>query len=63
MNFIHWFHNIYCLYFHLKHDGMDYSVDNFKSSRIIRVTNMIVKMIRTILVFQKKCLSKCRDML
>ena len=42
MTFIPQFHNIYCLYFHLKHEGMNYIVDNFKSSKIIGVTNMIV---------------------
>ena len=40
--FIPRFHNIYCLSFHLKHEGMNYIIDNFKSSRIIVVTNMIV---------------------
>ena len=63
MIFIPRFHNIYCLYFHLKHEGMNYIDDNFKISRIIGVTNMIVKMISNVLVFPKKCLSKCRDKL
>ena len=63
MIFILQFHNIYCLSFHLKHEGMNYIVDNFKSSRIIGVTNLMVEKISNILVCPKKCLSKCRDML
>ena len=42
---------------------MNYIIENFKSSRIIGFTNMIVKWIRIVLVCQKKCLSKCRDRL
>ena len=57
------FHSIYCLSFCLKHEGMNYIVDNFKSSRIIWVTNMIVEKISNILVCTKKCLSKCKDKL
>ena len=60
MSFICQLHNIYCLYFDLKHEYMNYIVDNFKISRIIRVTNMIVEKISHILVCPKKCLSKCR---
>ena len=61
MIFIPRFHNIYCLSFHLKYEGMDYIVDNFKSSMITGVTNMIMEKIRNILVCPKKCLSKCKD--
>ena len=43
MIFIPQLHNIYCLSFHLKHEGMNYIANNFKISRIIGVTNMIVK--------------------
>ena len=42
---------------------MNYIADNFKISRIIWVTNMIVKRIRNVLVCPKKCLSKCRNRL
>ena len=56
-------HSIYCLYFHLRHEGMNYVVDNFKISRIIRVTNMIVEKISDIPVCTKKSLSKWRDKL
>ena len=63
MTFIPQSHNIYYLSFHLRHEGMDYIVDNFKSSRIIGVTNMIVEKIRNIRVCTKKSLSKCRDTL
>ena len=63
MNLIPHFHNIYCLSFHLKHEGMNYIVDNFKISRIIGVTNMIVKRISNVLVHSNKFLSKWRDML
>ena len=61
MIFIPQIHNIYCLSFHLKHKGMNYIADYFKISRIIGVTNMIVKRISNVLVCPKKCLSKCRD--
>ena len=54
---------MYCLSIHLKHEGMDYIVDNFESSEIVGVTNMIVEKISNILVCPKKCLSKCRDRL
>ena len=57
------FHNIYCLSFHLNREGMNYIVDNFKSSRIIGGTNMMVEKISKILVCPKKCLSKCKDRL
>ena len=57
------FHNIYCLSSHLKHEGMNYIADNFKISRIIGVTNIIVKRISNVLVCPKKCLSKCKDRL
>ena len=40
-----------------KISGMNYIVDNLKISRII------VKRISNVLVFPKKCLSKCRDRL
>ena len=63
MIFIPRSHNIYCLSFHLKHEGMDYTVDNFKSSRMIGVTNMVVEKISNIHVCIKKILSKCRDMI
>ena len=42
---------------------MNYVVDNFKSSRIIGVTNMIVENIRDIPICTKKRLSKCVDIL
>ena len=42
---------------------MDYIVDNFKSLKIIGVTNMIVENISNILVCRKKRLSKCKDRL
>ena len=45
MIFIPLFHNIYYLSFNLKHEGMKYIAGNFKISRIIGVTNMIVKKI------------------
>ena len=54
---------IFIVYFHVKHEGMDYIVDNFKSSNIIGVTHMIVERISDILVCTKKSLSKCRDRL
>ena len=63
MVFIPKYHNIYCLYFHLKHEGMDYIIENFKSSKIIGVTNMIAKKISNIPVCTKKSLSKWRDKL
>ena len=63
MIFILQFHDIYCLYFHLKHESIDYIVDNFKSSRIIEVTNMIFEKISNIPVCTKKSLSKWRDKL
>ena len=63
MIFILQFHDIYCLLFHVKHEGMDYIVDNFKISKIIGVTNMIVEKINDIPVCTKKSLSKCRDRL
>ena len=63
MIFIPHSHNIYCLSFHLKYEGMNYFVDNFKSSRIIGVTNMVVEKISNIPIFTKKILSKCRDKL
>ena len=63
MIFIPMLHIIYCLSFHLKHEGMNYIADHFKISRIIGVTNMIMKKISNALVHLKKCLSKCRDML
>ena len=63
MTFIPQSHNIYYLSFHLKHEGMYYIVDNFKSSRSIGVTKMIVEKISNILVCPKKCLSKCKDRL
>ena len=63
MIFIPQFHNIYCLSFRLKNEGMNYIVDNFKSSRIIGVTNLMVEKISNILVCPKKCLSRCRDRL
>ena len=56
--FIPQFHNIYCLSFHLKHEGMDYIVGNFKSLNIIGVTYMIAKKISNIHVCTKKNLSK-----
>ena len=58
MTFIPQFHNIYCLSSHLKHESMDYIVENFKSSNIIWVTNMIGENISHILVCTKKRLSK-----
>ena len=63
MLFIPQFHNIYCLSFHLKHEGMNYIVDNFKILRIIGVTNMAVEKISNVLVFPNKCLSKSKDRL
>ena len=42
---------------------MNYVVDNFKSSRIIGVTNMIVEKISNIPVCTKKISSKCVDRL
>ena len=63
MTFIPRSHNIDRLSLHLKHEGMDYIVDNFKISRIIGVTNMIVEKISNIPICTKKGLSKCRDML
>ena len=63
MIFIPHSQSIYCLSFHLKHEGMNYMADNFKISRIIAVVNMIVKKISNVLVRPKKCLSKCRDRL
>ena len=60
MIFIPLFHNIYFLSFHFKHEGMNHIVDNFKSSRIIGVTNMIVKRTSNVLVRSNKCLSKCK---
>ena len=47
-------HNIYCLSFHLKHEGMNYIPGNFKISRIIGVTNIIVKKISNVLVYPKE---------
>ena len=46
-------HNIYCLSFHLKHEGMNYIIGNLKSSRIIGVTNMIVEKISNIPICTK----------
>ena len=63
MTFIPQFHNIYCLSFHLKHERMNYIIDNFKSSNIMGVTNMIVEKIRNVPICTKKILSKCRDRL
>ena len=63
MIFILQFHDIYCLLFHVKHEGMDYIVHNFKISKIIGVTNMIVEKLSDIPVCTKKILSKCRDRL
>lgn len=63
MVFIPQFHNIYCLSFHLKHEGIDYIVDNFKSSKIIGVTNILVEKISDIHVCTNKILSKCRNRL
>ena len=63
MTFIPQSHNIYCIYFHLRHEGMYYLVENFKSSSIIGVANMIVKKIGDIPVCTKKSVSKCRDSL
>ena len=63
MTFIPQLHNIYCWSFHLKHEGMDSIVDNFKSSNIIGGTNMIVEKMSDIPVCTKKSLSKCRDRL
>ena len=57
MTFIPQSHNIYCLSLHLKHEGMDYIIDNLKSSRIIGVNNMIVEKIRNILLCTNKSLS------
>ena len=42
---------------------MDYIVDNFKISKIIGVTNMIVEKISNIPICTKKILSKCKDRL
>ena len=42
---------------------MYYLVENFKSSSIIGVTNMIVEKIGDIPVCTKKSMSKCRDSL
>ena len=63
MTFIPQSHNIYCLSFNLRHEVMDYIIENFKSSRIIGVTNMIEENIRNIHVCTKKILSRCRDRL
>ena len=37
MIFIPQLHSVYCLSFHLKHEGMNYFFDNFKISRIIGI--------------------------
>ena len=63
MTFIPQSHNIYCISFHLRHEGMDYLVENFKISSIIGVTNMIVEKIGDIPACTKKIMSKCRDIL
>ena len=47
----------------MKHKGIDYIVDNFKNSRIIGVTNMIVEETSNIHVCKNKILIKCRDRL
>ena len=63
MIFILQFHDIYCLLFYMKHEGIDYNVDNFKSSKIIGVTKMIVEKVSNIPVCTKKILSKYKDRL
>ena len=63
MIFILQFPDIYCLFFHVKHEGMDYIVNNFKSSKNIGVTNIIVEKISDIHVCTTKSLSKCRGRL
>ena len=61
MNFIPQFHGIYCLSFHLKHEGMKYFVDNFKISRMIWNTKFLKKI--SIHVYPNKVLGGCNDML
>ena len=63
MTFIPQSHNIYCLSFHLKHEGMDYIVDNSKISRNIGVTDLIMERIINIPICTKKSSSKCKDRL
>ena len=63
MIFIPQFHSIYCLSFHLKHEGINYLVGNFKISRIIWNTKMSVAKMRDILVYPKKWLGKWKDIL
>ena len=57
------FQNFNYLYFQLKNEGMDYVGDNFKILKIIQDTNMIITKMNNILVYPKRCLSRCRDML
>ena len=63
MIFIPQLHNIYCLSFYLKQEGMNYIDDNLKMSRIIWVTNIMVEKIGNILVCPKKFLIKYKDWL
>ena len=42
---------------------MDYVAGNFKIFEIIRVTNMIITKMNNILVYPKRCLSRCKDKL
>ena len=63
MTFTPQFHSIYCLSFHLKQEGMNFIADNFKISRIIWNINMIATKMSDVLVYPKKCLSKCKDRL
>ena len=57
------FHDIYCLSFRLKCEGMNFVADNFDFLRIIGDTNMIITKLNNMFEHPKERLNRCMDML
>ena len=57
------FHDIYCLSFRLKCEGMNFVADNFKFLKNIGDINMIITKMNSMFACPKECLSRCRDIL